>query len=114
MRVARLMTCVFVSTQYGWSALMFASRNGHIGCVKILLRKGADVNLQSETLETTALLYAAKNGYTDICRYCHNSRDNGRSISPLLILYTGVLMLRLYPACWSNMAPRCRRAILLE
>ena len=32
--------------QYGWTALMKASWSGHIKCVKVLLDRGADVNMQ--------------------------------------------------------------------
>ena len=32
---------------YGETALMIASENGHMECVKVLLVKGADVNVQS-------------------------------------------------------------------
>ena len=34
--------------QDGWSALMSASRNGHGEVVKILLEKGAQVDLQNQ------------------------------------------------------------------
>ena len=35
-----------LSLQNGWTALMRASQAGHMECVKALLDKGADVNIQ--------------------------------------------------------------------
>ena len=37
-----------LSFQDGWTALMVASRNCHTECVKVLLDRGADVNMQDE------------------------------------------------------------------
>ena len=34
--------------QYGWTALMKASESGHMECVKVLLDRGADVNMQNK------------------------------------------------------------------
>ena len=36
-----------LSLQGGWTALMKASKAGHMECVKLLLDKGAKVNMQS-------------------------------------------------------------------
>ena len=36
-----------LSLQNGWTALMMASKAGHIECVQVLLDKGADVNMQT-------------------------------------------------------------------
>jgi hypothetical protein len=44
---------------------MIASQNGHIEIVKLLLDKGADINLQNSNDET-ALILAHKNGHTEI------------------------------------------------
>ena len=38
---------MFLSLQDGWTALMMASENGHMECVKVLLDRGADVNMQN-------------------------------------------------------------------
>ena len=37
-----------LSLQDGWTALMMASQAGHMECVKALLDKGADANIQDE------------------------------------------------------------------
>ena len=36
-----------LSLQDGWTALVKASEAGHMECVKVLLNKGADVNMQT-------------------------------------------------------------------
>ena len=36
-----------LSLQKGWTALMMASKAGHIECVQVLLDKDADVNMQT-------------------------------------------------------------------
>ena len=46
------------------AALMYASKNGHTTCVKLLLEAGADVNLKDRD-DSTALMYGATNGYDD-------------------------------------------------
>ena len=38
---------MLLSLQNGWTALMMASRWGHMECVKVLLDWGADVNVQN-------------------------------------------------------------------
>ena len=37
-----------LSLQDGWTALMMASKAGHMKCIKVLLDKGAEVNLQDK------------------------------------------------------------------
>ena len=37
-----------LSLQWGETALMLASHAGHMECVKVLLDKGADVNMQNK------------------------------------------------------------------
>ena len=39
---------ILLYLQYEQTALMKASSRGHVECVKLLLEKGADVNLQDE------------------------------------------------------------------
>ena len=39
---------VYQSLQDGWTALMWASYKGHLDCVKNLLDKGAEVNMQNK------------------------------------------------------------------
>ena len=39
---------IYLSLQDGWTALMHASSEGHLDCVKDLLDKGAKVSMQNE------------------------------------------------------------------
>ena len=39
---------VCVRWQYGWTALMLASRNGEVEAMKVFLEKGVDVNAANE------------------------------------------------------------------
>ena len=38
---------MLLSIQAGWTTLMIASKAGHMECVKVLLDKGAEVNMQT-------------------------------------------------------------------
>ena len=37
-----------LSFQEGWTALIWASCNGHVECVKVLLANGAEVNMHNK------------------------------------------------------------------
>ena len=39
---------VFVSYRYSMTPLMFASKKGHVGAIKVLLENGADINKQEQ------------------------------------------------------------------
>ena len=41
-------TMIHLSLQDGWTAVMRASRAGHMECVKVLLDMGAEVNIQDK------------------------------------------------------------------
>ena len=49
----------------GWTALMFAIREGHVETVNLLLKAGADVNLR-ENHGWTPLMIAIREGHTEI------------------------------------------------
>ena len=40
-----------LSLQYGWTPLMWASCNGRMDCVKLLLDRGAELNVQNKVSE---------------------------------------------------------------
>ena len=60
---------IFTSYLYqtGVSALYWAARNGHCHTVRLLLDRGADVNIADEYGET-ALHWAAIHGHLDIVK----------------------------------------------
>ncbi len=47
-----------------------AARNGHLAIIKMLIRSGADINVQSGRDGETALYFASKFGFTDMVVYC--------------------------------------------
>lgn len=51
----------------GETALMQASKSGHLEVIKLLLAKGADANAKSKD-GTTALIHAAQRGHTDVVK----------------------------------------------
>ena len=48
---------VYYSLQDGRTALMWASYSGHLECVKDLLDKGAEVNMQSKVSAVLFMIY---------------------------------------------------------
>jgi hypothetical protein len=46
--------------------LVMASRNGQVRVVKLLLDRGADVNVREKETETTALIAAAQQGHAEV------------------------------------------------
>ena len=54
------------------TALMAASGNGHTEVVKLLLNKGADVNIKGSKASATALLYASIGGHEEIIKLLLN------------------------------------------
>ncbi|KAA0166987.1 hypothetical protein FNF28_02911 [Cafeteria roenbergensis] len=61
---------------YGKAPLIRASKNGHVGIVRMLLDRGASVDA-TDDYRTTALLWATKHGYVDIVRML---LDRGASV----------------------------------
>lgn len=48
--------CVMLfASQSKWTSLLYASHNGHLGVVKLLLKKGANSNWRSEVNSLTNL-----------------------------------------------------------
>jgi len=55
---------VDVEDTWGYTALMRASKNGHILCVKLLLECNANVNMKNPD-GNTALMFASENGHNE-------------------------------------------------
>ncbi len=58
--------------------------------VKEFVEKGIDINVQSKTLETTALMFAVGKGYEDIVQYLIGrgadiNKPNDKGTAPLLV-----------------------------
>ena len=69
------------TSNYGWTALMAASWNGHLDILQALLAKGAKVNAQTSNGET-ALVWASKQGYLDVVQMLlSNGADINASVS---------------------------------
>jgi len=51
----------------GYTALMFASENGHIEAVKYLLRNGANLN-EKDNYDYTALILASREGHIEVVK----------------------------------------------
>ena len=54
--------------QFGWTALMHASRNGHLTCVRLLTAQSASVNVLNAS-RCSALMCAADNGHFAVVRH---------------------------------------------
>jgi ankyrin repeat protein len=52
----------------GWTALHAASHSGHLEVVKLLLRRGADVDILNKANKTAAEL-ASENGKAEVARF---------------------------------------------
>lgn len=66
---------VNVTTEYKTSALMEASREGHLPIVKFLVEKHANVNGQNEA-GWTALMCAVSHGHVDVARFLIDAGAN--------------------------------------
>ena len=70
----------------GWTALMYASRNGHLDTVKLLIDNGADVNILTHMPPKTALSMAAYNKHADVIKLL---LKNGADIDETLRMMEG-------------------------
>ena len=59
-----------------WTALHFASEQGHLGIVKYLIKKGSTVDTK-DICDWTPLHMASKNGHLDVVKYlCKTGADS--------------------------------------
>lgn len=72
--------CSLLDGREDKTALILAAKNGHVDCVRILLRHGAEINFVDRD-EMTALDYATKNQDKDMISFLkRNSARTGRDI----------------------------------
>ena len=58
-----LLTCVYV--QHGWSSLMLASDRGHVEVVDMLLKHGANPNIQNQVRDCLSYIHKRyQNGFS--------------------------------------------------
>jgi ankyrin repeat protein len=84
----------------GMTALLYASREGHIGTVKALLDGGADLN-QVSADKFSPLVMAIANGHLDLAKYLvdKGADPNLVAVSGLTALY-GVIDVQWAPHAW--------------
>ena len=56
-------------SKYGKTALNWASKWGHLEIIRLLLEKGANVNIQHEYNHATALHWASWGGHLEVVRF---------------------------------------------
>ncbi len=60
-------------TRYGASALSFAAEKGHLEIVRLLIERGADVNVQDTFYNATPLTWASMNRHKEVYRLLKDS-----------------------------------------
>jgi ankyrin repeat protein len=67
---------------WGYTALMVASREGHTDIVKLLIKNGAYINTQDYD-RRTALIYATEEGHTDVVKLLI---DGGADVNAVFVV----------------------------
>ena len=69
-------TNIEVRGEFGYTALILASRNGYLSMVKFLISKGANVNAHSD-LKRTAMMQAIRGGgHLEVIKYLYSKGAN--------------------------------------
>lgn len=77
-------------TLYGQTALIAASKNGHVDTVKTLIQKGCRLDTRYYSDGETALFFAVRHGHSDVAEHVLNAgadanAKNKQSQTPLLV-----------------------------
>ena len=85
----------------GMTALLFASRDGHVEAARALVEEGANVNNLGEGEKLSPLVMAIVNGHFDLAKYFleKNADPNSANIEGLTALYA-VLDMQWAPYAW--------------
>jgi ankyrin repeat protein len=73
---------VHTADSNGWTVLHAASRGGHLGVVKLLLRRGADVDVVSKAGRSAGEL-ASENGQAEVAKFISEYRANANTRNQL-------------------------------
>jgi outer membrane protein assembly factor BamB len=63
--------------RYGATALFFAADKGHLDVVKLLVARGADINIQDTFYRTRPINWALENGHTDVAIFLLDKQAKG-------------------------------------
>jgi outer membrane protein assembly factor BamB len=85
-RVAQLLDAgvdVNARARYDATAVGFAADKGHLDVVRLLVERGADVNVTDTFYKTRPIDWAMSNGHLDVAQYLleHGSQGAGRALS---------------------------------
>jgi len=68
----------------GVTPLMFAAENGHTKIVKLLVNKGADINIVPKYSKVTPLIAAVKNNHVEIVEFLLKNNANANDIDEVM------------------------------
>lgn len=75
---------VNAKTEYGATALSFATDRGHIEVIKVLLDNGADVNVKDTFYQATPLIWAAQKGHVEVLKLLLDKGATGIEVALMI------------------------------